>query len=149
MGAQPGDCSDEGSFTLISHLEDNLTSEQSIERIAQHFAQISQEFPPLNFDLLPEEVKTKLDKPVDPSEVPDICDYAVYEKIRKSKKPRSSVPGDLPRRIIQEFGPELATPAGKIYRNIVKTGHWPKPFADRVRHTATTKNRKTQSVRSN
>ena len=38
------------------------------------------------------------------------------------------MPGDLPRRIIQEFGPELATPAGKIFRNIVKTGHWPKPW---------------------
>ena len=67
MGAQTGNCSDDGSFTLISHLEDNLTSKQSRERIAQHFAQISQEFPQLNFDLLPEEVKTKLDKPVDPS----------------------------------------------------------------------------------
>ena len=82
MAAQPGDCSDEGSFTLSSHLEDNLTSEQSIERIAQHFAEISQEFPPLNFDLLPEQVKAKLNKPVDPKEVPDICDYAVYEKIQ-------------------------------------------------------------------
>ena len=78
--------------------------------------------------MLPEEVKTKISRPVDPNEVPEICDYAVYEKIKKSKKPRSSVPGDLPRRIIQEFGPELATPAGKIFRNIVKTGHWPKPW---------------------
>ena len=50
MAAQPGDCSDEGSFTLLSHLEDNLTSEESTERIAQHFAQISQEFLPLNRD---------------------------------------------------------------------------------------------------
>ena len=49
-------------------------------------------------------------------------------KIRKSKKPKSSVPGDLPRRIVQEFGPELAGPAGQIFRNIVKTGHWPKPW---------------------
>jgi hypothetical protein len=28
---------------------------------------------------------------------------------------------------VQEFGPELAAPVGKIYRNIVRTGHWPKP----------------------
>jgi hypothetical protein len=34
----------------------------------------------------------------------------------------------LPRRIVQEFGPELATPAGEIYRNIVRTGHWPKQW---------------------
>ena len=40
----------------------------------------------------------------------------------------SSVPGDIPRRLVQEFGPELATPAAKIFRNIVQTGHWPQPW---------------------
>ena len=128
MAAQPGDHPDEGSFTLLSHVEENLTAEESIEKIAQHFANISQEFPPLDYNLLPAEVQAKLDKPAGVWQLPDIPDHDVYQKIRKSKKPRSSVPGDLPRRIIQEFGPELATPAGKIFRNIVKTGHWPKPW---------------------
>jgi hypothetical protein len=121
MAAQPGDCSDEGSFTLQSHLEDNLSSEESTERIAEYFASISQEFPPLNRDQLPEHVKAKLDTPVTPDELPTIQDYVIYENIKRSKKPRSCVPGDVPRRIVQEFGPELATPAGKIFRNIVKT----------------------------
>ena len=128
MGAQPGDCSDEGSFTLQSHLEDNLTEVESIERIASHFSQISQEFPPLDYNLLPDQVKAKLSCPCSPDDMPTISDYDVYEQIRKSKKPRSSVPGDLPRRIVQEFGPEIATPAGRIFRNIVKTGHWPKQW---------------------
>ena len=128
LGAQPGDCADEGSFTLLSHLEQGLSDEESIERIAEHFAHISQEFPPFNYDLLPESVKVKLDSPVQESDIPIISDFDVYNKIRKSKKPRSSVPGDLPRRIVQEFGPELATPAAKIYRNIAQTGHWPKPW---------------------
>ena len=52
LGAQPGDCSsEEGSFTLLSHLQENLSTEESIEKIAQHFAQISQEFPPLNYEI--------------------------------------------------------------------------------------------------
>ena len=51
MAAQPGDYLDEGSFTLLSHSEDNLSPEQSIEKIAQHFSKISQEFQPLNYDL--------------------------------------------------------------------------------------------------
>ena len=128
MAAQPGDHTDEGSFTLSSHLEDNLTPSQSIEKIAQHFANISQEFLPLNYSLLPTDVQAKVDLPISESEMPQLPDHDVYTKIRKSKKPRSSVPGDLPRKIVQEFGPELATPAGKIFRNIVKTGHWPKPW---------------------
>ena len=57
MAARPGDCSDEGSFTLQSHLEDNLTDEESMEQIANHFSQISQEFPPLDYNLLPDQVK--------------------------------------------------------------------------------------------
>ena len=32
LAAQPGDCSDEGNFTLISHLDENLTSEEQTER---------------------------------------------------------------------------------------------------------------------
>ena len=128
MAAQPGDNQDEGSFTLLSHLEDNLTSEESIEKIAQHFASISQEFLPLNYNLLPPDVQIKLDQFISESELPEIQDHDVYLKIKKTKKPRSSVPGDLPRRIVQEFGPELAAPASKIFRNIIRTGHWPKPW---------------------
>ena len=128
MSAQPGDQSDEGNFTLISHMEANLTNEQSIERIADHFSNISQEFPPLTVQSLPDDVKSKINQPVNPQDLPVISDHIVYEKIKQSKKPRSSVPGDLPRRLVQEFAPELAAPAGKIFRNITKTGHWPKSW---------------------
>jgi hypothetical protein len=64
MGSQPGDSTDEGSFTLLSHIEDNLTPEESIEKIASHFAEISQEFQPLDYNMLPDEVKHKLDEPI-------------------------------------------------------------------------------------
>ena len=60
--------------------------------------------------------------------MPELPDHDVYQKIKKSKKPKSSVPGDIPRKLVQEFGPELACPAGIIFRNIAKTGHWPKPW---------------------
>ena len=45
LGAQPGDCTDSNGFTLPSHLEDNLTEEQSAERIVKHFAELSQQTP--------------------------------------------------------------------------------------------------------
>ena len=53
MGAQPGDCIDSNTFTLPGHENENLTEEQSAERIADFFPQISQEFPALNVKLLP------------------------------------------------------------------------------------------------
>ena len=128
LSAQPGDLSDEGNFTLISHLEANLDTEQSIEKIAQYFSSISQEFPPLTLQSLPEDVQAKIHQPVILQELPEIPDYLVYQKIKRSKKPQSSVPGDLPRRLVQEFGLELAAPAGKIFRAITQTGHWPKSW---------------------
>ena len=93
-----------------------------------NFARISQEFPPLSLQLLPENVQSKITEPFNLEDVPGIPDHVVYEKIKRSKKTRSSVQGDLPRRIVKEFAPELAAPAGKIFRNIVQIGDWPKPW---------------------
>ena len=128
LGAQPGDCTDEGSFTLSSHMDENLSTEDSIERIANHFAKISQEFPPLCETLLPDTVKEKVSQIFSAQDLPEITEHNMYKAIRKSKKPKSQVPGDLPRRLIQEFGPELAAPAAKILRNIVQTGQWPRQW---------------------
>ena len=47
MGAQPGDCGDDGSFTLKNHVDANMTTEQCTEAIANHFSKISQEYPPV------------------------------------------------------------------------------------------------------
>ena len=74
LGAQPGDCMDEGTFTLTSHLEENLTTEESTERIAEHFAKISQEFPPLRVTLLPDEVRKKLSEEISGANLPEISD---------------------------------------------------------------------------
>ena len=122
MGAQPGDCIDSNTFTLPSHESENLNNEQCAEQIANYFAQISQEFSPLNRNLLPPRVQCKLDSPSVP---PTIYEYDTYQKIKSAKKPKSGVPGDLPRAIVQEFGPELATPVNCIINNIVQSCEWP------------------------
>ena len=83
MGAQPGDCSETNTFTLPNHEAEGLSAEQSAERIAQHFAEISQKFPPLSLGLLPVRVKTKLQSRSSP---PVIEDYEVYEKIKSADK---------------------------------------------------------------
>ena len=45
--------------------------------------------------------------------------------MRKAKKTKSGVLGDLPKSLTKEFGPELAVPLSSIYNNIIKTGKWP------------------------
>ena len=120
MGAQPGDCIDENTFTLPSHENENLTAQQSAEKIATYFSAISQEYPPLDISSLPARVQTGLETDVVP---PVISEYDTYLKILSAKKP--GVPGDMPSPIIKEFAPELATPVSKIISNIVNSCKWP------------------------
>ena len=122
MGARPGDCTDAQTFTLPSHEKENMTNKQSAERIANYFAGISQEFPPLDQSSLPARVKRKIKSA---GAAPSVSEYEVYKKIRAAKKPRSGVPGDLPRTIVSEFAAELATPVHNIINNIVQLGQWP------------------------
>ena len=124
MGAKPGDMLDDGSFTLLNHLEDNLTNTESVEKIANHFARISQEYPPIDPTNLPDNVQLKLNS-VDEMNFPVLDEFDVYQKIKKAKKPKAGVPNDLPRKLIQEFAPELATPLSIIYNKIITSGKWP------------------------
>ena len=122
MAAQPEDCDVLNSFPLPSHADENLTTQESAERIASHFSAISQEFPPLDVGNLPKFVQTKLKDGGDP---PEIYEHETFAKIRAAKKPRSGVPNDLPKPIVQEFSPELTKPINSIISNIAKTGEWP------------------------
>ena len=125
MGAMPGDCIDSNSFSLPNHERDNLSDQQCAERIADHFAAISSEFPPLDVTTLPARVQTKLECT---DGAPVISDYEAYRKIRSAKKPRSGVPNDLPKLLVQEFAPELAKPVGRIINRISSTGSWPEQW---------------------
>ena len=40
MGAQPGDCEEFGSFTLINHVKNNLTVEEQLERLSNYFVSV-------------------------------------------------------------------------------------------------------------
>ena len=66
------------------------------------FAQISQEYPTLDFECLPQHVRDNLDTS-DTSEHPKMSVEDVSEQIRKSKKPKSGVPGDLPKKVTEKF----------------------------------------------
>ena len=123
MGSQPGDCMEEGSFRLLEHIEKNLSDEVSADKIADHFASISQQYPPLNRSNLPTYVQ---DKMADTTTVlPVIDEVEVWEKISHAKKPKGGVPGDMPKKLLSEFAPELATPMTKIFQNIINHQKWP------------------------
>ena len=72
MGSQPGDCLDEGSFQLTEHVEANLSLAESAEKIAEHFALISQSYQPLDITKLPTYVKDIIEDTIHAFELPTL-----------------------------------------------------------------------------
>ena len=59
------------------------------------------------------------------ADLPYISRFKVENMIKKAKKTKSGVPGELPQSLNKEFGPELSIPLSRIYNNIVATGRGP------------------------
>ena len=124
IGSRPGECDEMSDIRLPNHENENLTDDQAAERVADYFAKISQEFPPLNVQSLPDRVQLVLFDE-DSSPAPIISEFDVYTASKSANKPKSGVPGDLPRPILTEFLPELATPICKIINKIFQSREWP------------------------
>ena len=121
LGSQPGDTSNNcETFILQDH--ELLPAADSAEKIALHFSEISQIFPPLSVQSLPQRVKDKLSSP---GCEPKVSEYEVYRKMIRAKKPRSGTQYDLPKEIMQEFCPEIAGPLTKLINQIFESGEWP------------------------
>ena len=122
MGARMGE-NFNNDLNFSNHI--NMTSQQIADDIAQHFSAISQEYEPLNINQLNNDIKKKMDE-ISPSEIPELSEFQVYKKIIAAKKPNSSVPNDIPKKIIQEFPIELSVPATIIFNNALKNLEYPK-----------------------
>ena len=127
LGVRLGDTQDD-LFVLPEHSNLGLTEEESAERIADYFSMISQEYEPLNFDKLQPNIQKSIIDAKDDPNIPVIEPYEVHRKISKAKKPNSVIHGDIPKKIIQLFSPELAEPASRIFNKISSSFEYPRPW---------------------
>ena len=104
--------------------EEGKSDGQIAEEIATFFSDISANFEPINRSYF------KLTPPGAPfvSDVHCLPEYhEVYAILRRSKK-TSSVPGDLPIKILKEFLPGLAVPVTQIFIKAISEGVFPTKF---------------------
>ena len=104
-------------FDVRDLMAQGQTDEQIAEDLATYFNHISDEFDPLT----PEEIPCTKDK-----ELPVLHEYEVAGRVRKFKKPRSTVPGDIFPQLVTRFADFLAVPLADIYNCITATRRWPK-----------------------
>ena len=123
LGLRPGS-EDQSSFDLSRHLEQGLTTFQSVEIIATHFSIISQEFSPLSLAELPPKLRDFLqnDNALLP---PKLNSLDVYKRLVKAKKPRSQIPGDLPPKLVKAFPQLLSEPVTIIFNKITSSATYP------------------------
>ena len=114
MGAQPGENPEDGSFLLPKYVKLGLSAEDSADRLAQSFADIPQEFPPLVIESLPDRIQNIL-KEGESQNIPYISRQMVTQLLIQSDASKGGVRGDLPTRLIKEFAPELSIPVSKIF----------------------------------
>ena len=123
MCARPYESSVSG-FSLPGHKALECSNLESAERIASHFATISQEYLPVTLSSLPPNVVCSLAS-ADSYAVPVLCPSDVQSRIVKAKKPRGLVDEDLPKKILQKCPDLLSIPATMIFNSITKSGIYP------------------------
>ena len=123
MGERPHE-SHNDVVQLPSHAALKYTPQQSVEAIADHFSSISQEYAPLEVASLPPTIIEFLSTP-DQSLVPHLSVLATKKRINRAKKPMGTVPGDLPRKLVQKCSDLIAFPASKIFNAISKAAIYP------------------------
>ena len=125
LGERPGENANE-VFKISSHVDQELSSKESAEKIAGFFSEISQQYEPLEFEKLPIRVQNKLN---DREVKPELLEpHEVLSILKKRKLKNSRVPGDIPAKVKREFLPELATPLAKIFNRINETGSYPRTW---------------------
>ena len=90
---------------------------QCAQKIAEHFAAISQEYSPVDVQKLPAYLPAQ--KP------PKIEEFDVYMRLKNIKKTKSTLPIDLPEKVRKECTPHLAAPLTTIYNESLSLGQYP------------------------
>ena len=100
----------------VRELLPGRTDLQAAEELADYFNRISHEFDPL----------TEGDTPVTfEAGLPTLRTHEVAARIRRFRKPKSMVPGDIFPLLVTKFSDFLAIPLTMIYNAISSSFHWP------------------------
>ena len=89
---------------------------QTANVLADYFNRISNEFEPLS----QEDIPCTREK-----ELPELHEYEVAARIRRFRKPKSTVPGDIFPQLVTQFADFLAIPLTDIYNCIITSKEWP------------------------
>ena len=98
-------------------VESLSTDKECAQQIAEHFAKISNEYLPIN----PEQLPAYL--PAQPP--PQVEEIDVYQRIKRIRKSKSTLPIDIPDTLRKECSPFLAHPLEIIINDCISKSKYP------------------------
>ena len=114
-------CKETPNKWQIQKMFPNLTSIEIAEKAAEFFNAISKEFKPVRS---PNKSKRK--------EPPEM--YQISAALKGCKKPKSTVRGDIDKRLVAKFHDILAIPLHAIYSQVYESLEWPALWANETVH---------------
>ena len=103
----------------INDLEPDTDIKTLANNLAKHFTSITNQAS----ELLPGDIpESKANNVL----IPQVLEEEVARRIKKYKKPSSSVPGDLPKVLVNSLYKELAIPLTNIYNKCLSSTTWPR-----------------------
>ena len=96
----------------------DLTPQEQVNKVAESFAAVSQQYEPVDLTRLPAYLPAE--------QAPVLEVYKVYRKILGQKKTKSTLSIDIPENLRKEAAEFLAEPLTDIYNQCLKEGEYPK-----------------------
>ena len=103
-------------FDVRDLMPEDYSDQDTAEALADYFNRVSNEFDPLG----PGNIPCTRSK-----DLPVLHEYEVSARIRKFRKPKSTVPGDIFPQLVTQFADFLAIPLTDIYNKITESRRWP------------------------
>ena len=125
LGESRADKEQRKEFKIPSYIEEGLTSQEAADRLACHFAAISQTVTPLDINMFHPALRQAIERGMITTNKPAFSQHDIYRKLLTIKKPNSSVTGDIPKRLIQEYPYLWAGPTTILFNKIIQNSEWP------------------------
>lgn len=103
----------------ICDLDRDKKQEELVEDLADYFSRITADYDCVSKDDLP----TTFDRPIY-----ELTPGMVAARIRESKKPNSTVPGDIPPKLLNDVADWIAEPLCSIFNCLPRQGRWPEAW---------------------
>ena len=123
LGDGPSDWDHRKEFKIPAYSE--LTPGEAVNKLADHFAAISQTVEPLDISKLHPTLQKAVLEGRTSKTKPILSQHDIYRKLKWVKKPNSSVEGDIPKKLLKEYPFLWAGPAAHIFNKIIQSSEWP------------------------